>query len=150
MGPTAAHCRVKAEEGDVQIAARPLHFICRVSEAEVGEKTVAILDGQRDSLLVGGPFLRRVDLDADGNHALVTVQALVRGVHMLDETVAVVVGAPFLVEMVPLEAPVGTAPVTHTVGVHRILAVQEIHRQREAVVEADIAKPKARPIVRPA
>lgn len=72
MRPTAAHCRVKSEEGDVQIAARPLHFIGRVSEAEVGEITVAILNGQRDSLLVGNPFLSGVDLDADGNHALVT------------------------------------------------------------------------------
>lgn len=44
-----------------------------ISEAEVGEITVAVLDGQRDPLLVGNPFLSGVDLDADGNHALVTV-----------------------------------------------------------------------------
>ena len=69
MGPAAAHCRVKSEEGDVQIAARPLHCIGRVSEAEVGEITVAVLDGQRDSLLVGGPFLSGVDLDAEQLHA---------------------------------------------------------------------------------
>lgn len=43
MEPAAAHCRVKSEEGDVQIAARPLHFIGKVSEAEVGEKCGIII-----------------------------------------------------------------------------------------------------------
>ena len=65
----------------------------RVSEAEVREVVAPVGYSQGDALMLGRPFLRGVDLDADGNGVIISETTLPGRVHVPEETVALVVRA---------------------------------------------------------
>lgn len=70
-----------------------LHQGWQVLETEVREVVAPVGYSQGDALMLGRPFLRGVDLDADGNGVIISETALPGRVHVPEETVALVVRA---------------------------------------------------------